>query len=146
MALFFERIEFATPDYDETIRLRYDVLRKPLNLEFTEKQLEEEYDQIHLVLKNLLGKIIACLIFKVQNQDTLKMRQVVVDQSIQSKGVGSILVKESEKWAISNNYKRIELHARDTAIEFYQKLNYKIIGDEFLEVGIPHREMVKKLI
>ena len=145
MPLFFEPIEFGTPDYDESIRLRYEVLRRPLGLEFTESQLEEEFDQIHLVLKNNQQKIIACLVFKIHNESTLKMRQVVVDQSIQSTGVGSILVKESEKWAISNHFKKIELHARDTAIEFYQKLNYKMVGNEFLEVGIPHREMVKEL-
>jgi hypothetical protein len=28
-------IDFGTPEYDEAVRLRTDVLRKPLGLEFT---------------------------------------------------------------------------------------------------------------
>jgi len=37
------------------------------------------------------------------------------------------------------------MHARKTAIGFYEKSGYSVIGDEFTEVGIPHFEMVKKI-
>ena len=36
------QVEFATPEYDETIALRYKILREPLGLEFTEEQLAAE--------------------------------------------------------------------------------------------------------
>ena len=34
-------IEFATPEYDEAVGLRYRVLRKPLGLEFTTECISE---------------------------------------------------------------------------------------------------------
>jgi predicted GNAT family N-acyltransferase len=37
------------------------------------------------------------------------------------------------------------MHARKTAVGFYEKLGYKRIGNEFLEVTIPHYAMEKAL-
>jgi predicted GNAT family N-acyltransferase len=37
------------------------------------------------------------------------------------------------------------MHARDTAIGFYEKFGYKVMGDEFIEVNVPHHVMVKPL-
>ncbi|NOT36715.1 MAG: GNAT family N-acetyltransferase [Saprospiraceae bacterium] len=141
----FFQIDFGSPDYDEAVSLRNKVLRIPLGLEFTEEQLEEEWNQLHFVLRNSEDKTIACLIFKIENSDVLKMRQVAVDDSYQSKGCGSKLVIGSELWATANGYKKIELHARDKAVEFYNKLGYVTVGEEFIEVGIPHRSMEKIL-
>jgi predicted GNAT family N-acyltransferase len=42
-------------------------------------------------------------------------------------------------------YHRIELHARDTAVPFYKKMNYSISGSVFKEVGIDHFFMSKEL-
>jgi predicted GNAT family N-acyltransferase len=38
------------------------------------------------------------------------------------------------------------MHARKDAIGFYEKQGYKISGDEFTEVTIPHFVMEKKLV
>jgi predicted GNAT family N-acyltransferase len=37
------------------------------------------------------------------------------------------------------------MHARQSAVGFYQKLGYQIRGEEFEEVTIPHYEMQKQL-
>jgi predicted GNAT family N-acyltransferase len=37
------------------------------------------------------------------------------------------------------------MHARKSAVGFYEKLGYEIEGDEFEEVTIPHYEMQKTL-
>ena len=41
------QVEFATPEYDETIALRYKILREPLGLEFTEEQLAFLLETLH---------------------------------------------------------------------------------------------------
>jgi len=38
------------------------------------------------------------------------------------------------------------LHARDTAVGFYEKRGYVREGDFFLEVSLPHITMTKSLI
>jgi predicted GNAT family N-acyltransferase len=37
------------------------------------------------------------------------------------------------------------MHARKTAVPFYERIGYQVAGEEFLEVGIPHYEMRKLL-
>ncbi|MFN4080100.1 MAG: GNAT family N-acetyltransferase, partial [Saprospiraceae bacterium] len=80
-----------------------------------------------------------------QNPEVFKMRQVAVAPEAQGKGVGAKLVSASEQLARQLGARRIALHARETAVPFYLKLNYQIEGEPFEEVGIPHRYMVKEL-
>ena len=42
-------------------------------------------------------------------------------------------------------YKYLIMHARDTAIGFYEKFGYQITGNPFTEVGLPHHVMQKEL-
>ncbi len=145
-------VEFATPEYDETVRLRYKILREPLGLDFTEEQLSAEFSDIHLAAYDehwtpayRQGGLRGCLVLTPKSDKILKMRQVAVDAESQGKGIGSLLVKASEAFAHQNGYDTIELNARDTAVPFYEKLDYKKEGDMFVEVSIPHYKMVKYL-
>ena len=39
----YNEILFGTPDFDEALKLRYEVLRKPLNLDFVAEDIAKEY-------------------------------------------------------------------------------------------------------
>ena len=39
--------------------------------------------------------------------------------------------------------KTVVLGAQTQAIPFYEKLGYKVFGPEYLDAGIPHRDMKK---
>ncbi|MEP7196949.1 MAG: GNAT family N-acetyltransferase [Saprospiraceae bacterium] len=145
MNVSFEEIIYSSPDYDECLALRYKVLREPLGLDYTEDQILQEWNQKHFILRDVQGRIIACLVFHLQPEEVLKMRQVVVTEDLQSKGLGKKLIEQAEIWAIQNQFKKIVLCARDLAVPFYLKLGYTRVGEEFLEVGIPHIEMYKQL-
>jgi predicted GNAT family N-acyltransferase len=139
-------IDFATPEYDEAVALRYEVLRRPLGLEFTPEQLAQEYDQIHLAAFNAGGKMIGYLnLTPLKEEGTVQMRQVAVAPEVQGQGVGGKMVLESEQIARGRGFTKMILHARDTAVPFYLKLGYTIEGEPFEEVTIPHRLMVKAL-
>jgi predicted GNAT family N-acyltransferase len=138
-------IDFGTPEYDEAVSIRYDVLRKPLGLQFTVTQLEKEWQDIHFACYSERSEMLGCLILTKINDTTLKMRQVAVKEKLQGAGVGKALVDASEVYAQTNNFTTIELNARDTAIAFYERLGYEIVSDIFTEVGIAHRKMVKKM-
>jgi predicted GNAT family N-acyltransferase len=73
------------------------------------------------------------------------MRQVAVDLEWQKKGVGTMLVAASEKFACQHGYDKIVLHARDLAVPFYLRLGYEVYGEPFTEVGILHSAMRKKI-
>ena len=143
--LQYSTIEFASPEYDLAIKLRDKILRKPLNISFNAEDLAEEWDQIHIGGFDELGKLLSVLVLKPVDEATIKMRQVAVDDNQQGKGYGKSMVEYSEAWAKHNGYSKMELHARDNAIPFYLSLDYKKLGKEFKEVGIPHFKMSKKL-
>ena len=136
-------LEFGSVNHQLSIQLREKVLRAPLGLSFTEHDLLHEDEQIH-VAGFLEGDLCAILLLKPDGQ-SLKMRQVAVDPSIQGMGIGSLLVQFSERLAHTKGYTKIHLHARDSAIPFYLNLNYILEGEGFSEVGIPHHYMYKDL-
>jgi predicted GNAT family N-acyltransferase len=143
-SLQYKVADFASPEQLASIELRLRVLRWPLGLDFTPEQLAAEVHEFHLVAMNG-DDLIACLLLTPQGTEEIKMRQVAVEPEWQGKGVGKDLVDLSEKVAREKGYKKMILHARDTAVPFYLKLNYEIEGEPFEEVTIPHRKMAKNL-
>lgn len=137
-------VVYGTDLYDKAIELRYDVLRKPLNMQYTPQQLLEEKEETHIVAL-LQDTVIGVLLLKKINDNTIKMRQVAIASTYQRAGIGTQLVKFAEQYAIQHNFSIIELHARDTAVNFYLKNKYEIVGDVFFEVSIPHYKMIKQL-
>jgi predicted GNAT family N-acyltransferase len=138
-------ISFGTPEYDEAVALRYEILRRPLGLDYTAEQLAEEWNQIHIAAFDQGGRIVGYLNLTPYNNGQVKMRQVAVATAEQGRGVGKAMVVFSEEQAREHGFEKIVLHARDTAVPFYLKLGYTVEGDEFEEVTIPHYKMYKKL-
>jgi predicted GNAT family N-acyltransferase len=114
-------------------------------MEFNPEDIAKEYDSFHIGCYTNAGDLMAVLTLKPIDHKIVKMRQVAVSPQTQSKGVGTFLVLESEKFAAIKGFEKIELHARDTAIEFYKKSGYISKGEIFKEVGIDHIFMYKNL-
>lgn len=126
------------------LQLRNDMLRKPLGLTFDKDELEKEKDDI------LMGafeddKLLGCCLMTKMDASTLRLRQMAVPNSMQGKGVGRALMIFAENIARDLGYKTLSMHARSTAVGFYQKLGYHVTGNEFIEVTIPHYVMEKDL-
>lgn len=137
------QIEFASPEYDEAVALRYEVLRRPLGLDFTPEQLAAEWSNVHIAAFDTSGKMVGYLNLTAVDDNEVKMRQVAVAESEQGKGVGTAMVAYSEEIARQLNFKVITLHSRKVAVPFYLRLGYEIVGDQFEEVTIPHFKMKK---
>jgi ribosomal protein S18 acetylase RimI-like enzyme len=71
---------------------------------------------------------------------------MAVKDDIQGKGIGASIISFAESVAVDKGFDFIIMHARDTAIGFYEKFGYKVTGDVFYEVNLPHHLMEKKLI
>ena len=141
----YYQIEFGTPEYDEAIKLRYNVLREPLGLDFSGEDLAQEFNHFHLGAYNEMGHLIAYLLLSPKGDKVIQMRQVAVEPKHQHKGIGRGLVTFSEDFIKRHGFSEMILHARDSAVAFYEKLNYKRAGVPFEEVGIKHYKMVKKV-
>ena len=142
--LRFELIAHGSSAYRDTVALRDDILRRPLGLAFDATQLEDEVSDFHLAAYRG-DRLVGCLVLTPKDDGQLKMRQVAVRETMQGSGVGRKMVAESERVALELGYTVMTLNARATAVEFYEKLGYEVVGEPFTEVGIPHRAMRKML-
>ena len=137
-------VTWGSQRYIQSLGLRFEVLRRPLGMVFDPAVFLDEVNDVHIVaLQN--DWVLGCMILS-SAVDGVKMRQVAVDQREQRLGVGSEMIRFAELYAKEMGCKSILLHARDSAIPFYLKHNYELVGDGFLEVGIPHHAMRKSFV
>lgn len=139
----FREIEHGSPEWYEAVRLRENILRKPLGQTFSSEELNEE--KRHYQIVGYLNKKLIATAVLVPERGSLKMQRVVVRESQRNFNIGSQMVAFCEKLAIERNYSIIYCHARDSAVRFYLKNDYQSEGDYFDEDGIPHLKMSKKL-
>ena len=135
-------IDHGSKEYTQMVELRYNLLRKPLRLQFDEEELNREKDDIHIGCfedDHLEG----CCLLTQTDPSTVRLRQMVVISGLQGKGIGRVLLQFAENIARDRGYKKILMHARKSAVGFYEKLGYNVVGDEFEEVTIPHYVMEK---
>ncbi len=142
MALKF--IDYGTQEYKQMIDLRMQILRVPLGLSFTKEDLENEKNDI------LLGcfdeeKLEGCCLLTEIEKGTVKLRQMAVLDGLQGKGIGRALMNFAENVARDAGYTKLTMHARKSALGFYEKLGYSVCSEEFEEVTVPHFEMEKLL-
>jgi len=136
-------IEHGSGEYEETVALRDEVLRKPLGLSYDPTELAGEKESFHFALREG-AELVACLVLKPLDERCIKMRQLAVRDNAQGKGFGRELVNYAHSLAKERGYAEIVLHARETALGFYEKLGYQVEGNPFTEVGLPHLVMRKK--
>ncbi len=137
-------IDHGTKEYKQMVDLRYNILRKPLGLTFTDEDIAKEKDDI-LICCFEDDKMEGCCLLTKEAPKTVRLRQMAVISGLQGKGIGRVLMSFAENIARDRGFNKITMHARKNAVGFYEKQGYKITGDEFLEVTIPHYVMEKEL-
>jgi predicted GNAT family N-acyltransferase len=139
-----KQIDHGTADYKKMVALRLALLRKPLGLNFTEDELKKEKEDI-LIGAFEEDDILACCLLTKTEGKTLRLRQMAVQKNLQGKGIGASMMNFAETVARDKGFKKLTMHARKSALGFYEKLGYRVTGNEFEEVTIPHYMMEKSL-
>jgi GNAT superfamily N-acetyltransferase len=137
-------LDHGSNEYQQMVKLRDEMLRKPLGLGFSPQELENEKENMLIGAfedEDMLG----CCMLVEENPNTVRLRQMAVLNDLQGKGIGRALMNFAENLARDRGYKTLAMHARKNAVGFYEKMGYKIASDEFTEVTIPHYVMEKKL-
>jgi predicted GNAT family N-acyltransferase len=137
-------IDHGTAEYHRMIKLRDEILRKPLGLTFSPDELEKEKNNLHIAAYED-DQMLGCCMLVEEEPDTVRLRQMAVMNDLQGKGIGRALMQFAENLARDRGYKKITMHARRNALGFYEKMGYRKIGKEFHEITIPHYVMEKEL-
>jgi predicted GNAT family N-acyltransferase len=81
----------------------------------------------------------------VFHADYAKIGRMAVLKAARRCGVGRAVMDALTRVAAGCGVTQLVLHAQVPAIPFYTVLGFHVIGDEFMEAGIPHRRMERTL-
>ncbi|PIC86860.1 GNAT family N-acetyltransferase [Sporosarcina sp. P20a] len=113
-----------------------------------EKDEFDEFDVLNALCEHIVvedeGQAIASGRLRVVD-GVGKLERICVLASHRSAGIGKIIVQGLEEIAMDKGLARLKLHGQTHAEEFYLKLGYETTSDVFMEDGIPHIVMEKKL-
>jgi predicted GNAT family N-acyltransferase len=134
------------PRYALARELRYGVLYAPWDLS---RELIEDTDgrvYVHAIVEDDAGAVIGYARLHLEAGES-KVYQVAVADDWRGRGVGRELMTWAAAKAREEGRDFVELDARETAIGFYERLGYTVVGDSFLSgrTGTPHRRMRRSL-
>ncbi len=142
--LIFHEIAYGSNAYRAECGLRDEVLRRPLGLSLYDEDLRAEATHLHFGLFEA-DVLSACIIAEPVSAREVKLRQMAVSPESQGRGYGRRLLESLEAELVTRGYVTAFLHARASAVGFYARSGFEEAGHAFLEVGIPHRKMSKRL-
>lgn len=88
------------------------------------------------------GRVVGCLRIYQKKTGVLQIGRVAVLESLRANGVGSRMMRLAIEYVKENHPDgKIYLEAQTHAICFYERLGFKVISDEFIDEGIPHKGM-----
>ena len=117
-------------EWDAYYSLRFSVLREPLNQPLGSERNEGDATGIHFALyANSEIKAIARL--DQASETTSQVRFVAVEMDSHGKGYGREIMNATEHKSKELGNTKMILHARDYAVDFYLKLDYKLIEPSY---------------
>lgn len=72
-----------------------------------------------------------------------KAERVAVLARARRTGLGRALMSALESHAREQGINGVILSSQEEAISFYEKMHYRVVGESYLDAGIPHRDMKK---
>ncbi|MFS0752157.1 GNAT family N-acetyltransferase [Oceanobacillus sp. 1P07AA] len=124
-------------------------IRMVVFVEEQEVPAEEELDEHDATATHFLAfennHAIAASRLRFTDEGYGKLERICVLKDHRGKSVGKQLISAMEEEIKLQNYHKAKLNAQTHALNFYKKLGYHVISEEFMDAGIPHVTMVKDL-
>jgi N-acetylglutamate synthase-like GNAT family acetyltransferase len=142
------KAEFAhTPEEIEKILdLRFRILREPWGQSKDSSSDGHEHTSHNVYIKDKNGNVAACGRLQSNDATSGQIRYMAVANDMQGKGLGKTILKALEEKAKELGLKKIELQARENALEFYKSNNYILKEKTHLLFGVIQHYLMEKSI
>jgi GNAT superfamily N-acetyltransferase len=131
-------------DYRALVALRDAVLRAPLGLRFSAEELAAEVKDRHFGAFRE-GLLLGTAMLVPLGAGRAQVRQMAVAAEARERGIGRILLRRVEEEAARAGCCELIAEARSDALAFYLKQGYAVVGEPYVKMSVPHRDIVKKL-
>lgn len=144
-----EQILICEAAVDRIIDLRWRLLRAGLAREAACFEGDDEPTTHHLAAIQT-GAVVGCVTIlqrAFEDKAAWQLRGMAVEPQLQRQGIGRRLVEAVERVVRESGHSnRLWCNARTPAVEFYRKLGWRTIGNEFsIPTAGPHFRMCKHL-
>jgi predicted GNAT family N-acyltransferase len=133
-------------DADEVraaLALRHEVFVVEQDVPLDEEVDEHDETALHLVAAED-GEVVATARV-VMDGDTATLGRVAVAAKARRRGIASRLIAAGEAEARAHGARRVALAAQTGALALYERAGYAPYGERFLDAGIEHLMMEKRL-
>ncbi|WP_298235944.1 GNAT family N-acetyltransferase [uncultured Azohydromonas sp.] len=97
---------------------------------------------MHAVVFNATGQPVGTGRLLPLSDGVMKLGRLAVLRSWRGHGIGQALLQALLEAARGQGAREVMLHAQQSAASFYLEAGFEPRGEEFMEAGIPHLEMV----
>ena len=148
----FPDLRIGTATTAEILPLRMKVLRDGTPSQ-DPRYPEDDLDiTTHIVARNSNDKIVATSTWLTRpfpdepGVTGVQLRGMAVDKSLQSKGIGAIVLAAGIERAFSSGATNVWARARDAALNFYERNGFTVVGDAFNDeaTGMSHHLVVMR--
>jgi predicted GNAT family N-acyltransferase len=135
----------ATPeDWPEVTALRTRVFVDEQGVPPEVERDDRDATAVHVVSRDDSGRVVATGRLLVDGERAT-IGRMAADASVRGRGHGGAVLAELHRQAVLRGVREVELHAQVPARRFYERAGYAAVGDEYVEAGIPHVTMVRRL-
>jgi predicted GNAT family N-acyltransferase len=127
------------------IRRKVFIAEQKVPVELEMDEYDCHIDTKHVLLINDKGDAVGTARFRPYGDGILKIERVAVLAEQRGSGAGRMIMEAIENEAQKSGSSCMKLGAQLHAREFYERLGYQGYGEVYLDAGIQHIDMFKKI-
>jgi predicted GNAT family N-acyltransferase len=133
----------SSSEVDEALELRRRVFCDEQGVTLAADQDGRDTEALHIVAVDAGQLVGTCRL--VFDNGIARLGRMAVEPNLRGRGIGARVLEVAERESRAAGAKRIRLHAQTDAQSLYERGGFQVQGEEFVEEGIPHVTMEKRL-
>lgn len=125
--------------------LRHQVFCEELNISRELAHDAADAHAVHALVRNRMGQPLATARLTQDEPGVARIARVAVSRTMRATGFGRVVMEALMQLAAERGDTRVVLCSQCSAEGFYQHLGFTPIGEPFVEAGVPHIDMARRL-
>jgi len=133
-------------EWEQYYHLRWLVLRKDWGQPVGSERDKYEADAFHIMAQCEKNLVVGVGRIHYASKNSAQIRYMAIQKDQQKKGIGTLILKALEQHAVSQNFSKISLNARNDFTDFYSRMGYQAVSPGETLFGIIHHTKMQKHI